>query len=156
MEAGMALYGWRKYGAEFPVGIRLSSPEVGEGILVLNAIREVSEPNAPEKTRRRVTAAQLSNAREIKAKNRELTLSDARCRPLTEVGLDAVVAADGHARIPLRFGRRLKVERSARVDGRSTLDDPLFPDHAITDRAGEAARWRRGGGRSAMDSPCWP
>jgi hypothetical protein len=152
----MALYGWRKDGAEFPVGIGLSAPEAGEGILVLNATREVSERNAPEKTRRRVTAAQLRNAREIEAKNRELTLSEARSRQLTEAGLDAVVTAVGHARIPLRFGRRLQVERSARVDGRSSLDDPLFPYHAITGRVGEAARWRRGGGLSAMDSPCWP
>jgi PAS domain S-box-containing protein len=140
MGAGMALYGRRKVGAAFPVEIRLSAPEAGEGMLVLSAIGEVSERNAPEKTRRRFTAAPLRNAWEIEAKNRELTLSEARSRQLTEASLDAVVAADGHGRIPLRFEPRLQADQSARVDGRSTLDDSLFPAHATTGRVGEAAR----------------
>ena len=42
--------------------------------------------------------------------------------------------------IPLRFERRLQADQSARVDGRSTLDDSLFPAHATTGRVGEAAR----------------
>jgi hypothetical protein len=136
----MALYGRRMDGAEFPAEIRLSALEAGEGMLVLSAIREVSERNALEKTRRRFTAARLHNTWEIEAKNRELTLSEARHRRLTEASLDAVVTADGHGRIPLRFERRLQVDQSARVDGRSTLDDPLFPAHPTTGRVGEAAR----------------
>ena len=42
--------------------------------------------------------------------------------------------------IPLRFEHRLQADQSARVDGRSTLDDSLFPAHATTGRVGEAAR----------------
>src|SRR5262245_47314717 len=140
MGAGMAMYGRSKDGAEFPGEIRLGALEAGEGMLDLSAIREVSERNALEKTRRRFTAAQLGNAWEIEAKNRELTLSEARHRQLTEASLDAVVTADGHGRIPLRFERRQQVDQSARVDGSSTLDDPLFPAHATTGRVGEAAR----------------
>src|SRR5262245_38607786 len=117
MGAGMARYGRRKDGAELPVELRHGALEAGEGMLVLSAIREVSERNALEKTRRRFTAAQLRNAGEIEAKNRELTLSEARDRQSTEASLDAVVMADGHGRISLRFARRLQVDRSARVDG---------------------------------------
>jgi hypothetical protein len=136
----MALHGRRKDGAEFPVEIRLIALEADEGLLVLSAIREVSERNALEKTRLRFTAAQLRNAWEIGAKNRELTLSEARHRQSTEASLDAVVTVDGHMRIPFRFERPLQVDQSARVDGISDLDDPLFPAHATTGRVWEAAR----------------
>ena len=135
-DAVRAKQGW----GGFPVEIRLGALETGEGMLVLSAIREVSQRNAREKTRRQVTAAKLRNAREIEAKNRELTLSEARYLQLTEARLDAVVTADGCGRIPCRFERRLLVDQSARVDGSSTLDDPLFPAHATTGRVGEAAR----------------
>jgi PAS domain S-box-containing protein len=135
-DAVRAAQGW----GGFPVEIRLGALEAGEGMLVLTAIREVSERNALEKTRRQFTAAKLRNAREIEAKNRELTLSEARFRQLTEASLDAVVTADGCGRMPFRFKRRLLVDQSARVDGSSTLDDPLFPAHATTGRVGEAAR----------------
>jgi PAS domain S-box-containing protein len=138
--AGMALYWRRKDAPVFPVEIRLSALEAGKGMLVLSAILEVSERNALEKTRRRLIVAQLRNAREIEAKNRELTLSKARYRQMTEASLDAVITADRHGRIPLRFEHRLQADQSARVDGRSTLDDSLFPAHATTGRVGEAAR----------------
>jgi hypothetical protein len=135
----MALHGRRKDEAGFPVEIRLSALGAGKGMLVLSAIREASERNAREKTRRRFAAAQLRNAWEIEAKNRELTLSEARHRQLTEARLDAVVAADGVGRITLRFERRLQADQSVRVDGRSTLNDSLFPAHATTGRVREAA-----------------
>jgi PAS domain S-box-containing protein len=140
MEAGLSQYGWHKDGAVFPVEIRLGALEAGEDMLVLSAIREVSERNALEKSRRRATVAQLRNAREIEAKNRELPLSEARFRPFTEASLDAVVTGNGHARNPIRFGRRSQIDQSARIDGGFTLDDPMFPAYTTTGMVGEAAR----------------
>ena len=51
-------------------------------MLVLSARCEVSERNALEKARRRIIAAQLRDAREIEAKNREL---NSLRGPLSEV-----------------------------------------------------------------------
>ncbi len=83
-----------KSGRLIPVEITTSTLEFGGRMAILASIRDISERKALEETRKTLDEANRRNAEEIEAKNRELTLSEARSRSLTEGGLDAVIVAD--------------------------------------------------------------
>jgi PAS domain S-box-containing protein len=83
-----------KDGRVLPVEINTSAIRFDDERAVLAVIRDISERLALEETRRAFAASQEANAREIAAKNAELTLSEARYRRLTEGCLDGVVVAD--------------------------------------------------------------
>jgi PAS domain S-box-containing protein len=90
-----------KDGRVVPVDINTSTLVFDGQNAVLAVIRDITERKALEETRREFAEAQLRNARDIEAKNRALTESEARYRQLTEGCLDAVVVADQMGRITL-------------------------------------------------------
>ena len=66
--------------------------ENSDAILALS--RDITERKALEATRRQLAEAELANAQALKAKNEDLSRSEARYRMLTEGSHDAVVVAD--------------------------------------------------------------
>ncbi|HEV3162569.1 MAG TPA: PAS domain S-box protein [Isosphaeraceae bacterium] len=90
-----------KDGRAVPVDINTSIIQLEEKRAVLAVMRDISERKALEKTRRELDEANLRNAQEVEAKNRELTRSEARYRQLTEGCLDAVVVANSEGNITL-------------------------------------------------------
>jgi two-component system, NtrC family, sensor kinase len=77
-----------------PVDINTSTIVFENQRAVLAVIRDISERKALEETRRQFEDSQAEHARDIEAKNRELTRSEARYRQLAEGSLDAIVATD--------------------------------------------------------------
>jgi len=90
-----------KDGRVIPVDVNTSTILYDGQRAVLAVMRDISERMALEEARRRLDQAQLENARELEAKHRELTRSEARYRQLTEGCLDAVVVADARGHIVL-------------------------------------------------------
>lgn len=83
-----------KDGRILPVEINTSTILFDDQKAVLSVVRDISERLALEETRRAFAEARERNAREMAAKNVELTISEARYRQLTEGCLDGVIAAD--------------------------------------------------------------
>jgi len=91
-----------KDGRILPVEISTSAIRFDDGqAAVLAVIRDISERVALEEARAALAESQERNAREVAAKNAELTLSEARYRRLTEGCLDGVVVADRSGLITL-------------------------------------------------------
>ena len=90
-----------KDGRVIPVEINTSLIQYDDQPAVLAVLRNISERLALEETRRAFAEAQARNAREMAAKNAELTLSEARYRQLTEGCLDGVVVADRNGLVTL-------------------------------------------------------
>ncbi len=90
-----------KSGRIIPVDINTSAIQFENQTAVLAVIRDITDRRALEETRRQMAEAQLLSAREIEAKNRQLSQSEARYRKLTEGTLDAIVVSDQGGRITL-------------------------------------------------------
>ncbi len=90
-----------KDGRLIPVDISTSTIQYENQTAVLAVIRDITERKALEETRRQFAEAQMQYAREMEAKNRELTRSEARYRQMTESLLDAVIVASESGEITL-------------------------------------------------------
>jgi two-component system, NtrC family, sensor kinase len=90
-----------KDGVLIPVDISTSLIQLEDQIAVLAVCRDITERKALEEARRQFADAESRNAREIEAKNRDLSRSEARYRRLTEGAHDAIIVADRDGRITL-------------------------------------------------------
>ena len=88
-------------GRIIPVDISTSLIQFEDQPAILAVCRDITERKALEATRRSLIEAREQNAREIEAKNRDLSRSEARYRQLTEGTHDAVVVADQDGKITL-------------------------------------------------------
>ncbi len=88
-------------GRVFPVDINTSTILFEDQRAVLAVVRDISERKALEDAQREIEQARAAHARDIEAKNHELTRSEARYRKLAEGSLDAIVATDRQGLITL-------------------------------------------------------
>ncbi len=100
MGPGLALFGRRKDGHEFPVEISLSPLETPDGLLVMSAIRDITDRQRAE----------------------------AKFRGLLESAPDAMVIADGHGRVVLMNARAEQLFGYARAELLGQPIEVLLPE----------------------------
>jgi two-component system NtrC family sensor kinase len=129
-----------KNGQLIPVEINTSTILFEDQRAVLAVIRDITDRQALEETRRRFAESQIRAAEMIEAKNRELVGSEARYRQLTEGTHDAVVVADETGLITL-FNPA--AERTFGYRAEEVMGKPLTLLMPEESRSGHDAGFRR-------------
>ncbi|HEU5116124.1 MAG TPA: PAS domain S-box protein, partial [Isosphaeraceae bacterium] len=115
-------------GRLIPVDINTSAIQLEDKPAVLAVIRDITERKALEETRRQFADAQMKYAREMEAHARDLALSEARYRQLTESLLDGVMVTDAEGRLTLfnRAAERIFGYEASEILGQGV--SVLIPD----------------------------
>ena len=119
MGSGLALSGRRKDGTEFPVEISLAPVDTDDGVLVLAAVRDVTERRRADET---------------------IRASEAKFRMLLDLAPDAIVIVDGEGRIVLVNGEAQRLFAYSEAEMLGQPVELLLPESA---RGGHVAH-RRG------------